>query len=105
MDTTSVLIFGAIDGVWSFLVYLVFGLIAAGIAKAIVPGKDPGGFIVTAIIGIVGAYLGHNMRSWIGLDSDHELNFLSISDWIFTIGGAVILLFIWKFIAKLFNKE
>ena len=104
MDTTSVLIFGAIDGVWSFLVYVVFGLIAAGIAKAIVPGKDPGGFIITAIIGIVGAYLGHNMRSWIGIDSDHELNFLSISDWIFTIGGAIILLFIWKILAKLFTK-
>lgn len=104
METTSVLIFGAIDGVWSFMVYLVFGLIAAGIAKAIIPGKDPGGFIISSIIGIVGAYLGHNMRAWIGLDTDNELNFLSISDWIFTVGGAIILLFLWKMIAKLFNK-
>lgn len=104
MDTTSVLIFGAIDGVWSFLVYLVFGLIAAGIAKAIMPGKDPGGFFVTALIGIVGAYLGHNMRSWLGMDTDNELNFFSPSDWIFTILGAVILLFIWKMISKMFNK-
>lgn len=105
METMSVLIFGAIDGVWSFLVYLVFGLIAAGIAKAILPGKDPGGFIVTAIIGIVGAYLGHNIRTWLGMDSDHEINFLSISDWIFTILGAIVLLFIWKTLAKLFNKS
>src|SRR5690606_25103858 len=104
METTSVLIFGAIEGVWSFLVYLVFGLIAAGIAKAIIPGKDPGGFIISSIIGILGAYLGHNMRAWIGLDTDNELNFLSISDWIFTVGGAIILLFLWKMIAKLFNK-
>jgi uncharacterized membrane protein YeaQ/YmgE (transglycosylase-associated protein family) len=105
METTSVLIFGAIDGVWSFLVYLVFGLIAAGIAKAIMPGKDPGGFFVTALIGIVGAYIGHSMRTWIGLDSDHELNFLSISDWIFTILGALVLLFIWKMISRLLNKS
>jgi uncharacterized membrane protein YeaQ/YmgE (transglycosylase-associated protein family) len=104
METLSVLIFGAITGVWSFLVYLVFGLIAAGIAKAISPGKDPGGFIITAIIGIVGAYLGHNLRAWVGLDTDNELNFLSISDWIFTILGALVLLFIWKLISKLFNK-
>ena len=103
METMSV-IFGAIDGVWSFLVYVVFGLIAAGIAKAIMPGDDPGGFFVTALIGIVGAYLGHNMRSWIGMDTDNELNFFSPADWIFTILGAVILLFIWKMIAKMFNK-
>lgn len=104
METTSVLIFSAIEGVWSFLVYLVFGLIAAGIARAIIPGKDPGGFIISSIIGILGAYLGHNMRAWLGLDTDNELNFLSLSDWIFTVGGAIILLVVWKMIAKLFNK-
>ena len=104
MTTFSVLIFGAIDGVWSFLVYLVFGLIAAGIAKAIMPGKDPGGFIVTAIIGIVGAYIGHSMRTWLGMDTDGELNFFSFMDWVFTILGALVLLFIWKMISKLFNK-
>jgi len=104
METMSVLIFGAIDGVWSFLVYFVFGLIAAAIAKAIVPGKDPGGFFVTALIGIIGAYLGHSMRTWLGMDSDNELNFFSPADWIFTILGAVVLLFIWKFISKLFKK-
>ncbi|SMC42766.1 GlsB/YeaQ/YmgE family stress response membrane protein [Moheibacter sediminis] len=105
METMSVLLFGAIDGVWSFLVYVVFGLIAAGIAKAIMPGKDPGGFFVTALIGIVGAYLGHSMRSWLGMDSDGELNFFSFMDWVFTILGALILLFIWKMIAKMLNKE
>src|SRR5690606_11573841 len=104
MTTFSVLIFGAIDDVWSFLVYLVFGLIAAGIAKAIMPGKDPGGFIVTAIIGIVGGYIGHSMRTWLGMDTDGELNFFSFMDWVFTILGALVLLFIWKMIAKLFNK-
>ena len=101
---TNVLIFGAIDGVWSFLVYLVFGLIAAGFAKAIMPGKDPGGFWVTALIGIVGAYIGHSLRTWIGMDSDNELNFLSFMDWVFTILGALILLFIWKQIAKMMSK-
>lgn len=105
METMSVLIFSAIDGVWSFLVYVIFGLLAAGIAKAIMPGDDPGGFFVTALIGIVGAYLGHNLRSWIGFDTDNELNFFSISDWIFTILGAVILLFVWKLVSKMFNKS
>ena len=50
--TTAFVMLG-ITGVWSFLVYLVFGLICAGIAKAIMPGQDPGGFWVTALIGII----------------------------------------------------
>jgi uncharacterized membrane protein YeaQ/YmgE (transglycosylase-associated protein family) len=36
------------------LAWIILGLIAGAIAKAIMPGKDPGGFIVTALIGIVG---------------------------------------------------
>ncbi len=44
------------------LAWIVIGLIAGLIAKAIMPGKDPGGFIVTALLGIVGAVVG----GWIG---------------------------------------
>ena len=40
------------------IAWVVLGLIAGAIAKAIMPGKDPGGFIVTMLIGIVGAFLG-----------------------------------------------
>ncbi|MBD0369326.1 MAG: GlsB/YeaQ/YmgE family stress response membrane protein [Pyrinomonadaceae bacterium] len=42
--------------------WIVFGLIAGLIAKAIMPGKDPGGFIITTLLGIVGAVIG----GWIG---------------------------------------
>ncbi len=42
--------------------WIVFGLIVGLIAKAIMPGKDPGGFIVTTLLGIVGAVLG----GWLG---------------------------------------
>ena len=41
----------------SFLAWIVIGLIAGAIAKAIMPGNDPGGIIVTMIIGIVGALI------------------------------------------------
>ena len=101
---TNVLIFGAIDGVWSALVYLVFGLIAAGIAKAIMPGKDPGGFWVTALIGIVGAYLGGYFRDILGISHDGEVHFFSPFDWLFSILGALLVLFIWKQIAKMMSK-
>ena len=40
------------------IAWIVLGLIAGAIAKAIMPGKDPGGIIVTMLIGIVGAFLG-----------------------------------------------
>lgn len=42
--------------------WIVFGLIAGLIAKAIMPGRDPGGFIITTLLGIVGAVIG----GWIG---------------------------------------
>ena len=38
--------------------WIVFGLIVGVIAKLLMPGRDPGGFIVTTLIGIVGAFLG-----------------------------------------------
>lgn len=100
----TIITFGAITGVWSFLVYFVFGLAAASIAKLISPGKDPGGFFVTALIGIIGAYLGHHLRSWIGMDTDGEVNFFSPMDWIFTIVGSLIILFIWKMITGASKK-
>jgi uncharacterized membrane protein YeaQ/YmgE (transglycosylase-associated protein family) len=42
--------------------WIVFGLVVGAIAKLVMPGKDPGGFIVTILLGIVGAVLG----GWIG---------------------------------------
>ena len=104
MMTTGFILQG-ITGIWSFLVYLVFGLICAAIAKAIMPGQDPGGFWVTALIGIVGAYLGAYMRTILGIGHDGEVSFFSPLDWIFSILGSLILLFIWKkLIAPMLNK-
>lgn len=98
--------FLAIDGVWSFLVYLVFGLIVTVIAKAILPGEEPGGFIVSAIFGILGAYLGAYIRTILGISHDNEVSFFSPFDWIFSILGAIILLYIWKkLLAPVFIKK
>jgi uncharacterized membrane protein YeaQ/YmgE (transglycosylase-associated protein family) len=46
----------------NLLAWVIFGLVAGGIAKLIMPGKDPGGCLVTSALGIVGALLG----GWIG---------------------------------------
>ena len=77
--------------------WIVLGLIAGAIAKLIMPGDDPGGIIVTMLIGIVGAVLGGFLGSAIfgtGLQ-----NFWSLQTWIVAIIGALILLVIYRLIA------
>ncbi len=70
--------------------WIVFGLIAGVIAKMIHPGKDPGGFIVTILIGIAGAMLGGFISTSLGFGdvSGFDLRSMGIA-----IGGAFLLLF------------
>ncbi len=77
----------------SILSWIIFGLIAGAIAKALHPGKDPGGWIVTILIGIAGAFVG----GWIGtqvLGVAIDGNW-SFKGFAFAIGGAVLLLWIY----------
>jgi uncharacterized membrane protein YeaQ/YmgE (transglycosylase-associated protein family) len=78
--------------------WIVLGLIAGIIAKAILPGDDPGGFIVTAIIGIVGAILGGFLAQVLfGRDTVDE--FFDVSTWLTAIIGSVILLLVYRMVA------
>ena len=77
--------------------WIVLGLIAGVIAKAILPGDDPGGFIVTIIIGIVGAILGGFLaQALFNVDSMDE--FFDVSTWLTAIIGAVILLVLYRLV-------
>ena len=90
---------------WSFLVWAAFGLVAGLIAKAIMPGEDPGGTIVTIMIGIGGALLGGWLGQVLGFANDGRVSFWSIKDWIFSIIGALLILWAWKkFIAPAVKK-
>lgn len=81
------------------IAFIVLGLIAGVIAKAIMPGEDPGGFIVTAIIGIVGAVLGGFLAA--ALFGTHPLDeFFDISTWLTAIVGAIILLVIYRMVTN-----
>ena len=80
-----------------FLGWIVLGLLAGAIAKLIMPGDDPGGIIVTMLIGIVGAVVGGFLGSrifGIGLE-----NFWNLQTWIVAIVGALILLALYRLIA------
>ena len=79
------------------IAFIVLGLIAGVIAKAIMPGDDPGGFIVTAIIGIVGALLGGFIAAAL-FDADPLDEFFDISTWLTAIVGAIALLVIYRLV-------
>jgi uncharacterized membrane protein YeaQ/YmgE (transglycosylase-associated protein family) len=72
--------------------WILLGLVAGAIAKAIRPGRDPQGCIVTMIIGIVGAVLGGWIATMLGWGDVDGFNLYSI---LVATGGAVLALFIW----------
>ena len=79
------------------IAFIILGLLAGAIAKAILPGDDPGGFIVTALIGIVGAILG-GFLAGVLFDADPMDEFFDISTWIAAIVGAIILLLLYRLV-------
>ncbi|RRD56580.1 GlsB/YeaQ/YmgE family stress response membrane protein [Tannerella forsythia] len=79
------------------LSWIILGLLAGLIAKAIRPGKDPGGWIVTIIIGLLGAVVGGWIGSALGWGTVNEF---SIRTLLLSTGGAVIVLWIFALIRK-----
>ena len=77
------------------IAFIILGLLAGAIAKALLPGDDPGGFIVTAIIGIAGALIGGFLAGAI-FDADPLDDFFDISTWLTAIVGSIILLVIYR---------
>lgn len=80
----------------SFLGYLLLGLIAGAIAKALLPGEQGGGWFATMLLGVIGAMLG----GWLGsliFNAPLE-NFFSIQTWLLAIGGSVLVLLIYGFV-------
>ncbi len=75
------------------LSWIIIGLIAGGIAKAIHPGDDPGGFFVTILIGIAGAVVGGWVFSLLGYG---KVDGFDIGSLFIAIVGAVLLLFIYR---------
>ncbi|WP_282004210.1 GlsB/YeaQ/YmgE family stress response membrane protein [Propioniciclava sinopodophylli] len=78
--------------------WIVLGLLAGAIAKAIMPGTQGGGWLATLVLGVVGALLGGFIGSAVfnvGLDT-----FWSLQTWIVAILGALLVLVIWGFVTK-----
>ncbi len=75
------------------LSWIIFGLIAGAIAKFLHPGDDPGGFLVTIIIGVLGAVVGGFIASALGLGTVDGFNLGSLG---ISILGAILLLFLYR---------
>jgi uncharacterized membrane protein YeaQ/YmgE (transglycosylase-associated protein family) len=79
------------------IAFIILGLLAGLIAKAILPGDDPGGLIVTALIGIAGALIGGFVASAV-FDAHPLDEFFDISTWLTAIVGAIVLLLIYRMV-------
>jgi uncharacterized membrane protein YeaQ/YmgE (transglycosylase-associated protein family) len=76
------------------LLWVVFGLVVGIVAKLLMPGRDPGGIILTIVIGIVGALLGGWVGRALGLYREGDA-----VGFIMAVIGAIILLMIYRFLA------
>lgn len=79
------------------LSWIVFGLIAGVIAKVLMPGKDPGGFIVTILLGIAGAFVGGMVGAALGFGGVSGFN---LGSFVIAVGGAVLLLVLYRTLKK-----
>ena len=75
--------------------WAIFGLIVGALAKLVMPGKDPGGIIVTMLLGIVGAVVGGYVGQAIGLYGPGEP-----AGFIMSTIGAVLLLFLYRMFTR-----
>jgi uncharacterized membrane protein YeaQ/YmgE (transglycosylase-associated protein family) len=75
------------------LALLVLGLLAGLVAKLILPGRDPGGLIVTMVIGVVGAFVGGLLASALGFGG---LSGFDLRTFVIAVIGSIVLLLIWR---------
>ncbi|MDW7774046.1 MAG: GlsB/YeaQ/YmgE family stress response membrane protein [Desulfobulbaceae bacterium] len=79
------------------LTWIVMGLIVGILAKFIMPGRDPGGIIVTILIGIAGAFVGGFIGSLLGLGTVTGFN---AGSFLLATGGAILLLILYRVIKR-----
>jgi len=75
------------------LAWIVIGLIVGVLAKWLMPGPDPGGVIVTILLGVAGAFVGGAIASALGLGSFSGFNIGSL---VIAVLGAMLLLFLYR---------
>lgn len=77
------------------LSWILFGLVVGVIAKLLMPGRDPGGFIVTILLGVAGALFGGFIGRAMGFYGENQG-----AGWIMSILGAIVLLVIYRMMVR-----
>jgi uncharacterized membrane protein YeaQ/YmgE (transglycosylase-associated protein family) len=77
-----------------FIWMLIIGLIAGAIAKLIMPGKDPGGIIITMLLGVAGAFVGGFLFRMLGVGGEGPAGLIG------AVIGALILLFLYRLFTR-----
>jgi uncharacterized membrane protein YeaQ/YmgE (transglycosylase-associated protein family) len=75
--------------------WIIFGLIVGALAKFLMPGKDPGGFVITTLLGIAGAVVGGFLGRVLGLYPAGQP-----AGWIMALIGSVILLALYRLLRR-----
>ncbi len=75
------------------ITWIIFGLIAGALAKFIMPGRDPGGIIITIVLGIAGAVVGGFIGTQLGLGN---VTGFDIRSFLIAVGGAIVLLAVYR---------
>jgi uncharacterized membrane protein YeaQ/YmgE (transglycosylase-associated protein family) len=79
--------------------WIVLGLVAGLIARALLPGSDRGGLILTTVLGIAGGLLGGFVASVAGFGDPID-EFFDFSTWVAAVVGSVLILLVWRAIDK-----
>jgi uncharacterized membrane protein YeaQ/YmgE (transglycosylase-associated protein family) len=74
--------------------WIVFGLIAGVVAKVLMPGKDPGGFIITVLLGVAGSLIGGYLGSLLGIKGGWFISFAM------AVAGAMLLLLVYRLVRR-----
>ena len=75
------------------LSWIILGLLVGALAKWIMPGDDPGGIIVTILLGIAGAFVGGFVATRLGMGTVDGFNFGSL---VIAIGGSLLILWVYR---------
>ncbi|MFG6653533.1 GlsB/YeaQ/YmgE family stress response membrane protein [Scandinavium sp. M-37] len=79
------------------LTWIIFGLIAGVIAKLLMPGRDGGGFILTCILGIVGAVVGGWLATMFGIG---DVSGFNLHSFLVAVVGAIVVLLVFRLLRR-----
>jgi uncharacterized membrane protein YeaQ/YmgE (transglycosylase-associated protein family) len=78
--------------------WILLGFLAGVVARALLPGEERGGCIVTTVLGIAGALLGGFLASIFGLGDPID-EFFDLSTWVAAVLGSIVILAVWRAVA------